>query len=56
MLLQFTVRNYTSFRDEAVLSMLAGADKEHENILKKGTRRTPASDSGNLRRKCSRKK
>jgi AAA15 family ATPase/GTPase len=33
MLLQFTVKNYKSFRDEAVLSLEASNDKEHENNI-----------------------
>jgi len=33
MLLQFSVRNFASFRNLTVLSLLAGADKEHSEIL-----------------------
>jgi AAA15 family ATPase/GTPase len=37
MLLQFTVENYRSFRDEAVLSLIPGSDAEHtNNIINKG--------------------
>lgn len=33
MLLQFTVKNFKSFRDEAVLSLEASNDKEHDNNI-----------------------
>lgn len=33
MLLQFNLKNYKSFKDENVLSMIAGADQSHEDIL-----------------------
>lgn len=33
MLLQFNVTNYMSYKNEVILSLLAGKDKEHEDIL-----------------------
>jgi AAA15 family ATPase/GTPase len=37
MLLQFTVENYKSFRDEAVLSLIPGSGTEHtDNVINKG--------------------
>ena len=38
MLLQFSVENYMSFKDKAVLSLEPSKDKEHpENIIKLNT-------------------
>lgn len=33
MLLQFNVTNYMSYKNEVILSLIAGKDKEHEDIL-----------------------
>lgn len=40
MLVQFTIKNYKCFKDEAILSMEASADKEHpENVISFGKER-----------------
>ena len=33
MLIQFSVENYKSFKDKAVLSMVASSDKSHESNI-----------------------